>query len=108
MGLETDFGEALIQPFITRTFSTPDLTALGGKVDLPKEGLDEGPLLGEFAFLPEFPHVLGERCDGLDIVEYLPALRHQRPRLLSRGIRQILMLAADPDSADYSLVSAKS
>ena len=101
MGLETDFGEALIQPFITRTFSTPDLTALRGNAVLLKRRLDQGPLLGEFA------RVLGERCDGLDIVEYLPALRQQRPRLLSRGVRQILMLAADPDSADYSLVSAK-
>ena len=42
MGLETDFGEALIQPFITRTFSTPDLTALRGNAVLLKEGSNRG------------------------------------------------------------------
>ena len=60
--------------------------------DLLDEGLDEGPALGQLALVEELAHVLGVGCDGLHVVEDLPALGEDGPRLGRRSLKALLPL----------------
>ena len=65
--------------------ASPGMTTISLTKDLMK-----GPALGQLALLEEVPHVLGVGCDGVHVVEDLPALGQGSPRLLSGILKPLL------------------
>ena len=58
--------------------------------DFLDKALDEGPALRQLALLQEHAHVLGVGRDRLHVVQHLPALGEDGPRLLRRRLQLLL------------------